>query len=160
MSLEHLTKGQSDWQTPINAAFDELNNFVNATTVSIDHTNNIVPAVGKLGSLRNQIDMIKVGTTLSILIANIDIVDLPSFNEWQDMTIASIPISFLGGATNAIKMNPDQLVIESQGNNGFSSYNFNLDINTGKINMYSRIRLPHDSGSPTEVGAFGIWLIY
>lgn len=160
MDLTKIFSGMDKGPEAIQANLEKLKDFANATAVSIDHTTSIVPAVGKLGNGRNQADIIKVGTTLSIFMINFSILEFPSFNEWQYIALASIPKSFLGGATHAIKMNPGQVVSESKGNAGFSSYDFDLDTNTGKINMYSRLRYPHDSGSPTEVGASGIWLLY
>lgn len=160
MDLTKIFSGMDKGPEAIQANLEKLKDFANATAVSIDHTTSIVPAVGKLGNGRNQADMIKVGTTLSIFMINFSLLEFPSFNEWQYITLASIPKSFLNGATHAIKMNPGQVLTESKGNNGFSSYDYDLDTSTGKINMYARSRYPHDSGSPTEVGAYGIWLLY
>lgn len=161
MDLTKIFSGMDKGPEAIQANFEKLKDFANATTVTIDHTNSIVPAIGKLNTTnRSQADIVRVGTTLSIFMIEFGLLEIPNYNEWQYMKIASIPKSFLGGATHAIKMHYGYAIGEGNQNNGFYSEDFDLDTNTGQINMYSRSRYPHDSGSQPVVNVSGVWLLY
>lgn len=160
MDLTKIFSGMDKGPEAIQANFEKLKDFANATTVSIDHTNSIVPAIGKLKDGYSQADIIRVGTTLSIFMIDFTLIEVPTYNEWQNMKIGSVPKSFLGGATHAIKLHYGLAVGEGNQNNGFNTMDFDLDTNTGNINMYFRNRYPHDSGSQPVINVSGVWLLY